>query len=170
MSSAGKLLQEERITQNRTLAGIASKTCISRRYLEAVEDDNPKALPGHFFYRSYIKQYAQALNLNDETTRAILAAAISVEEVDPLPALSLAYKTARIEGRLSGRYRPRTGAAVALLGLALVGCSGLYAVWHNAQVAKETSIEPAAVQPRRAAEATPAWPAVTHASQGPAPR
>ncbi len=151
MSSAGKLLQEERLTQDRTLADIASRTCINCRYLEAIEEDNLDVLPGDFFYRSYIKQYAQALNLDDQATDTILAAAAPYEEVDPLPALTMAYKTAETEGRLSGRYRPRTGAAIALLASVLVGCTGLFALWHRAQVRNEIAPEAPVIQPQPAA-------------------
>jgi cytoskeletal protein RodZ len=143
MSSAGNLLQTARLAQNRTLRDIASETCINERYLRAIEADDQSALPGDFFYRSFIRQYATALSLDEQTTSAILCEVAPAKEVDPLPRLTLAYETALTEGRLSGLYRPRTAAAVALLALVLIGCSGLYAIWHRSQVQKEITAEPA---------------------------
>jgi len=143
MSSAGNLLQTARLAQNRALRDIASETCINERYLRAIEEDDPSVLPGDFFYRSFIRQYAAALSLDEETTSAILREIAPAREVDPLPRLTLAYETALTEGRLSGLYRPKTAAAVALLALVLIGCSGLYAIWHKAQVQKEITAETA---------------------------
>ena len=151
------MLREERLSQNRTLADIADETCISSRYLEAIENDDLKILPGNFFYRSFIKQYANALQLDDQATGNILSHAVPMREADPLPAFTLAYQTAKTEGRLSGLYRPRTAVAVVLLATVLIGCSGLYAIWRNAQVEQETSPQ------------TPAVPQASAEPQQPAP-
>ena len=79
MPSPGKLLQQERLKREVTLATLASQTCICSRYLQAIEEDDPKILPGDFFHRSFVKQYAQALHLDQQTTDAILA------EMKPIP-------------------------------------------------------------------------------------
>ena len=79
MPSAGELLRYERETRNRTLSEIALETCISTRYLQAIEADDPKILPGDFFHRSFIRQYADCLKLDCATTKAILDA------VEPAP-------------------------------------------------------------------------------------
>jgi len=147
MSSAGKMLQQERLSQNRSLAEIAEETCISSRYLSAIETDDLDVLPGDFFYRSFIKQYANALKLDEQATAIILQQALPVREVDPLPAFAMAYQTAKTDRRLSGLYRPRTAVAVVLLATVLIGCSGLYAIWRNAQIQRETSPESAAAPP-----------------------
>jgi cytoskeleton protein RodZ len=149
MASAGKMLQAERIKRNRTISSLASETCISSRYLAAIEEDNLDVVPGQFFYRSFIKQYAQALELNADTTKAILGAAKPMDEVDPVPALSMAYETAKQERRRM--YRPRTGVAIALLATVLIGCSALYSIWQRAQAEKEISPEP---EPSRAPATT----------------
>jgi cytoskeleton protein RodZ len=145
MASAGKLLQQERLKRDRSLSALAKETCISGRYLQAIEDDNLKVLPGDFFYRSFIKQYAQALDLDPKTTESVLAAAEPIQEADPLPALTMAYETAKEEGRSAGLYRPKTRVALALLALVLIGCSGLYSIWYRAQVEEEFTSESAAV-------------------------
>jgi cytoskeleton protein RodZ len=156
MATAGQLLRKERIQRNRNLSQIATETCISSRYLEAIEEDNLDVLPGDFFYRSFIKQYAQALNLSDRETGEIIAAALPFEEIDPIPALTEAMEKTESEGRSSGLRRTPTGVALALLATVLVGCSGLYAIWHSAQVEKEISPEPDTAQsPQAAASQTP---------------
>lgn len=148
MPSVGELLRHERLHRNASVAEIAAITCISSRYLQAVEDDNLKIIPGDFFYRSFIRQYAGALNLDPAATQALLAAAPRIDDPDPIPALASGYQTARIEGRLSGLYRPKLAASLGLLALVVTGCSGLYALWHNKQQQKELAeLSPAPAQP-----------------------
>ena len=76
------------LQRKRALADIASETCISTRYLEAIEADDTKILPGDFFYRSFIRQYASALGLDESATKRILEAVEPAPEIDPIPAFS----------------------------------------------------------------------------------
>lgn len=174
MPSPGKLLQQERLKRAVTLSALATETCICTRYLQAIEEDDLKVLPGDFFYRSFLKQYAQALHLDQQTTDKILAEVQPVPEIDPVPALTLAYQTAQNEGRSSGLYRPSTRVALALLGTVLIGCSGLFAIWHRTHAQEESAAEPAATPPSTAVtpapqRSTPA-PVVEPIPLPPAPR
>jgi cytoskeletal protein RodZ len=133
MPSAGEVLRQERLNQKRTLSELASQTCINRRYLEALEADDAAALPGPFFHRSFVKQYAKALGLDDRTVDDILPAAPVPEEIDPLPALTEAYKPETLkEGGRWGFLSSRSGAFLLLI-LVLAGCSAIYAVWSRSQ-------------------------------------
>jgi cytoskeleton protein RodZ len=167
MPSAGKLLQQERLKREITLSTLATETCIGSRYLQAIEEDDLKVLPGDFFYRSFVKQYAQALHLDQETTDTILAELAPMPEPDPFPALTLAYQTAQNEGRSSGLHRPSTRVAVALLAVALIGCSGLFAIWHKMRAQEEVAAEPAST-PSQQAVASPAIVGSSQATPVPA--
>src|SRR6476620_11039943 len=133
MPSAGELIRIERVKRNRVLSEIATETCICTRYLEAIEADNPKILPGHFFHRSFIRQYAAALGLEESLTQRILDAVEPVPEIDPVPALSLPLQIAHVEMQQKPLARIPTRVAAALLVVVLAGCSGLYALWHRAE-------------------------------------
>jgi cytoskeleton protein RodZ len=133
MPSAGELIRIERVKRNRILSEIATETCICTRYLEAIEADNPKILPGHFFHRSFIRQYAAALRLEESLTQRILDAVEPVPEMDPMPALSLPLQIAHVEMQQKPLARVPTRVAAALLVVVLAGCSGLYALWHRAE-------------------------------------
>ncbi len=63
MDSVGTRLRSERDKQKRTLSEIAESTCISSRYLQAIEEDDLTSLPGNFFYKSFVKQYCAALGV-----------------------------------------------------------------------------------------------------------
>lgn len=147
MPSAGELLRQERLKRNRSLSELASETCISTRYLEALEADDLKTLPGQFFYRSFLKQYASALQLDESTTDRILASAEPVAEEDPLPMLRAAYNSNLKDEAHASRNRPSTILIATLFVGVLVACTGLYALWQNVQTRPEASMEAAAPAP-----------------------
>lgn len=140
MVSAGEMLRNERLRRNRTLAGIASETCICTRYLIAIEEGNLKALPGDFFYRSFLKQYAQALGVDPATTAEILSRAERIDDSDPLPVLTAVDRTARTESRLSGLRKPRFLPVLTMFAAALTCASGLYSMWHQKQLQRESAL------------------------------
>lgn len=147
MPSAGVLLREERTRQDRPLSYIATATCIPVRYLLAIEEDNLKALPGDFFYRSYIRQYAQALHLGSAEIARVLSCALPFEAVDPIPGFTTGYQAAKLAGKVGGLYKPGFRISMASLVLVVAGCSGLFAMWQKSH--GETEGE--AVQPKTSA-------------------
>lgn len=145
MMSAGQLLQSERLKRNRSVADISTQTCISGRYIDALERDDLKQLPGDFFYKAFLRQYAKALDLDAATTDRILAAAVPTEDTDPVPVLSEVY--AKASEPTSSRWAPPTAVAVAALVLVLAGGAGLIALWQRMQSQKEAAAEQAQVTP-----------------------
>jgi cytoskeletal protein RodZ len=137
MPPAGELLRTEREKRNRTLSDLANATRISVRYLQAIEAGDTGILPGDFFHRSFIRQYASALGLPDDETKYILASVAPAPEIDPLPALSQAQKIADAEHRQKPLAQVPAGAAATLLVVVLTVCSGLYALWNRAQESSE---------------------------------
>src|SRR5687768_13627325 len=97
MPSAGEILRYEREKRSRTLSDIASETCISTRYLQAIEADDTKILPGDFFHRSFIRQYADCLKLDPGTTKRILDAVGPAPDIDPIPVFSIPQQIAAVE-------------------------------------------------------------------------
>ena len=161
MPSAGELIRSERVRQNRSLSEIAAETRISARYLEAIESDNPKVLPGAFYHRSFIRQYAMALGLDESITRMILDAVEPAPEIDPMPALSVPLQIAHVEMQRKPLARVPTRVAATLLIVVLAGCSGLFAIWHRAEeMADLTQIAQAASSESSVATSIP--PPVTN--------
>src|ERR1700722_16918760 len=68
MFSVGEVLQRARLDQGIDLATVAAHTKIKAEYLQAIEADDCKRLPGGFFYKSFVYQYATFLGVD---TRAI---------------------------------------------------------------------------------------------------
>ena len=164
MPSAGELLRCERLKRNRSLSEIASETCISTRYLAAIEEDNPAILPGDFFHRSFIRQYASILGLAEADTRRILDAVGPPADIDPIPAFSIPQQIAEVEQASRPLAHVPTRVAAMLLFVVMVGCSGLFALWNRAQEAADPAMRVAAPIP----EPQPKTPELSPAQQ-PAP-
>lgn len=63
----GQILKEEREAKQLTLDDIQEMTKIQKRYLAAIEDNDFTRLPGRFYARAFIKEYAIVLGLDPDT-------------------------------------------------------------------------------------------------------
>jgi cytoskeletal protein RodZ len=138
MTSVGEILRRERQAQGREMPEIAEDLCITQRYLRAIEEDDIKSLPGTFFYKSFVKQYAALLGLDEGTLLPGVDALTASEEPLPLPGANPKYSPVRevdpIVADSNRRYFSdrRVGLSVAALSVVLLGCSGFYTWWNKA--------------------------------------
>jgi len=175
MTSVGNLLKTERERQGRTLAEIAEELCITQRYLRSIEQDDLKSLPGSFFYKSFVRQYAAVLGVDETLLRAGIEALTATLEPVPLPGAD--PKKYENGGNLNHfsfenpfamirtpppvrdvdpivkdgnrRYFPdrRIGMSMAGLVLVVLACSGFYSWWTKAPgVSAARRSEPARVE------------------------
>jgi cytoskeletal protein RodZ len=66
LTELGNRLREARETKGITLDELQNITKIQKRYLLGIEEGNYKIMPGKFYIRAFIKQYAEAVDLNPE--------------------------------------------------------------------------------------------------------
>lgn len=66
LTELGKRLEEARKQKNLTLDELQAITKIQKRYLQAIEAGNFDVMPGQFYARAFIKQYAEAVGLDSE--------------------------------------------------------------------------------------------------------
>ncbi|MFD1466145.1 helix-turn-helix domain-containing protein [Lapidilactobacillus mulanensis] len=64
MDNVGKRLRSARIEKGYTLDDLQQITKIQKRYLIAIEEGNFDQLPGDFYVRAFIKQYAETVGLD----------------------------------------------------------------------------------------------------------
>lgn len=64
--SIGAILSEARIAKGYTLEDLQQATKIQKRYLIAIEEERFSDLPGDFYVRAFIKQYAETVGLNSQ--------------------------------------------------------------------------------------------------------
>ena len=157
MPTLGQNLRQARQKQGRSLADIATSTCISSRYLQAIEADDFKELPGGVFARSFIRQYGAALEIDPTLLERDILSALPLDEPDPLLVLSESYQAARVSKPARGL---NTTWLVVLLFAAIAGSSGFFAWWQRLQTPpEEASQRLAAPLKVAAAEAPPKEPA-----------
>lgn len=92
----GEKLRLERETRGIALRDISEHTRISMRYLEAIETDDYRRLPGGIFNRSFIRAYAKFIGFDEEQaieeyTRTLRDQGESSEDAPPKPFRSLVY-------------------------------------------------------------------------------
>lgn len=66
MNEVGEKLKEARKAKGYTLDDLQQMTKIQKRYLIAVEEGKLEVLPGNFYARAFIKQYADTVGLDGE--------------------------------------------------------------------------------------------------------
>ncbi|CAH2713217.1 hypothetical protein BACCIP111895_00352 [Neobacillus rhizosphaerae] len=66
MTELGNRLKEARLAKGLSLDDLQSMTKIQKRYLIGIEEGNYSSMPGNFYVRAFIKQYAEALSLNPD--------------------------------------------------------------------------------------------------------
>ncbi|WP_309087133.1 RodZ domain-containing protein [Domibacillus sp.] len=66
MTELGRRLKEAREAKGMSLSDVQETTKIQKRYLEGIEEGTYDIMPGKFYVRAFIKQYAEAVGLNAE--------------------------------------------------------------------------------------------------------
>jgi cytoskeletal protein RodZ len=66
VTELGNQLKEARLAKGLSLDDLQSMTKIQKRYLIGIEEGNYSSMPGNFYVRAFIKQYAEALSLNPD--------------------------------------------------------------------------------------------------------
>jgi len=137
MSTVYEVLQRARLDQRIDLATVATRTKIKPKYLQAIEAGDRKSLPGAFFYKSFVHQYATFLGVD---TRAIDAEVDRVLSADAPPSLPQAAEQRAV--KLSSR--PRTARkffSYAAFVLILVACIGIDGWWHESRAVATEKID-----------------------------
>jgi cytoskeleton protein RodZ len=152
MNSVGRILRSARERQGREVAEIAEELCLTQQYLRAIEEDDVKNLPGIFFYKNFVRQYAAIVGVKDSEIRPGVEALSAAAEEPVLPG-AMAQPPVRpmdpIVADSNRRYfaNARTGLSVAGLLAVLMACSGFYSWWMRPkEVAAAKPVPTAVVQ------------------------
>jgi cytoskeleton protein RodZ len=95
-ASIGEKLRLEREAHGIALRDISEQTRISMRYLEAIETDDYRRLPGGIFNRSFIRAYAKFVGFDEqeaieEYTRTLKEHGESDDDASTKPVRSMVY-------------------------------------------------------------------------------
>ncbi len=161
MTSIGETLRQERLRRGMSLEEIAERTKIHGRFLGAIEAEDWEQLPGGFFARSFVRQYASFLGVDADELHEELA------KLEPSPALPPApppepprFRVPPIVSNPKARRLAlqRWAGSLAALVLVVLACAALYAVWQQARgkAASEHKPAPPAAAQARSVAASPA--------------
>ncbi|WP_042456491.1 helix-turn-helix domain-containing protein [Neobacillus dielmonensis] len=85
MTELGNRLKEARLAKELSLDDLQSMTKIQKRYLLGIEEGNYSSMPGNFYVRAFIKQYAEALDLNPDEIFETYKSEIPASYTEELP-------------------------------------------------------------------------------------
>lgn len=88
MTELGTRLKEAREAKGYSLDDLQNSTKIQKRYLMGIEEGNYDMMPGKFYVRAFIKQYAEAVGLDPEMIFEEYSNDIPVTNTSELPELS----------------------------------------------------------------------------------
>ncbi len=182
MASPGEILRLARERQGRRLQDVAEEIKVSPHYLEAIEQGDLSRLPGGFFTRSFVRQYARALSIPShqvETELEQWIAEAAPPESPPLTPRTMDAGLTPIVEVVAGARRPRSrmlGAVAALVAVA-GACAVVYSLWLQESLAPPELLPPPAREssptPNAASLARPPTPSPATAAgpltQTPAP-
>ncbi len=160
MTSVGVTLRSARERQGRAMAEIADELCLTKQYVHAIEEDDLKNLPGTFFYKSYVKQYAEMLGVDHAQLRPGIEALTSDEVPPPAPIAGRSPLVTATNRRYFSN-RSLGGSVVGLVGV-MFACSSFYAWWQKP--ARAVTIQAPPVVQQQQASVVQAQPAPAVAS------
>jgi cytoskeletal protein RodZ len=131
VTELGNRLKEARLAKGLSLEDLQSLTKIQKRYLIGIEEGNYSSMPGNFYVRAFVKQYAEALQLNPEEIFETYKNEIPATHHDDLPEQLSRVKTRRTVSEGSSKIFdiiPKV-----LIGVFIIGAAGVlyYFVVNN---------------------------------------
>ena len=156
MTSVGETLRRARLQRNLELNRIADELKISASMLKAIEEERFDKLPGGVFARSFVRQYARLLQLDEDEIvgelKHVLQPAAEMPEIPreahppeseiPLPRMA-GWQAVSDQGM---RWSSSVGALVMMV-MVMLACAGAYAWWQRARHPADARVRgPAAAQ------------------------
>ncbi|MCX6627545.1 MAG: DUF4115 domain-containing protein [Candidatus Solibacter sp.] len=185
MTPVGETLRRERLKRNLELEEISVELKISKRFLQAIENDQYDKLPGGVFARSFVRQYARLLGLDEAAiagqVQQVLGPALEVPQFTEKskPAGFVQIQVPKVEEWETvgdQRFRWSGWFSAVVLVAVMVVCSAVYA-WlqrpkspltaSNAPVASAPVAEP--IRPPGSAVAGETAPPPSPVEPAPAP-
>lgn len=107
MTELGRKLQEAREAKGLSLSDVQESTKIQKRYLEGIEQGNYDIMPGKFYVRAFIKQYAEAVGLNADELFEEFRSEVPSPKEDEVPLRPTAGAASEKSTRIDTSKRPR---------------------------------------------------------------
>ena len=139
MTAIGETLRRERLRRNLDLEAVSRELKISPKLLAAIEAEKFDRLPGGVFAKSFVRQYARLLGLDEEEMAGEVqrmlqpagAGPALVENPKPVQPIELPRVEAweAVGGRRFKLSSPLP--ALALVVVVMMACAGVYSWWQR---------------------------------------
>ena len=83
VSEIGQTLKNARVDKGLTLDDLQQTTKIQKRYLIAIEEENFDALPGDFYVKAFIREYAETVDLDADELLASIDSELDQPKEEP---------------------------------------------------------------------------------------
>lgn len=123
MTELGARLKEARESKGYSLEEVQSLTKIQKRYLQGIEEGDYSMMPGSFYVRAFIKQYAEAVGLSSEELFESYSNDIPTNRDEQIPTNLSRSNTRKSSGGRSSNvlsYIPTAFVVVVIIGIAFV--------------------------------------------------
>jgi len=169
MTTIGETLRGERLRRNLDLEHVSQELKISSRLLEAIETEKFDRLPGGVFTKSFVRQYARLLGLDEEEIVGQLQRLLEPPEATeqpngkPQPAAAAVHVPRVNQWEAVGDKKPGRPSllpALAMVVVVMLICSGVYAFWQRKGRPAAPASHPPVAQaaPVKSAEPAPPTP------------
>lgn len=142
--SLGEKLRQAREERDITLSEVAEQTRISPLYIESIENDNYKPLPGGIFNKGFVKSFAKYVGVDEQEALQDYARLIASQEGTDVFEDPQTYRPEVLtDDRNGGSMLPTIIIAVIILGLMTWGVLALVNYLQNTDLSAATDTEAA---------------------------
>lgn len=120
-NTLGEKLRQAREERGLSLSEVADQTRISSLYLESIENDDYRILPGGIFNKGFVKSYAKFVGINEQEALQDYARLVAETQVPAEEEVRSYRPEVLTDDRTSGSMVPTVITAVIILGLMTAG-------------------------------------------------
>jgi cytoskeletal protein RodZ len=136
--SLGEKLRQAREERDISISEVAEQTRISALYLEAIENDDYRTLPGGIFNKGFVKSFAKYVGIDEHEALSDYARLISIQEESEEGDIQKSYRPEVLTDDNSGpSMLPTIIFAVIILGLMTWGILALVNYLQNTESSTE---------------------------------
>ncbi len=149
----GEKLRQAREERGFTLGDVAEQTRISALYLESIENDDYRILPGGIFNKGFVKSYAKFVGIGEAEALADYGALMSTSSKGDEEELKVYRPQVLTDDRATSSMLPTIILAAVILGL--ITAAGLFVVNYWQTTGEQVANTASTPQPAGTAEPTP---------------
>ena len=131
MQSVGSTIRTARLQSGLSLGQVSARTRIAVKHLQAIEDDDAAQFSSAFLYKSFARQFAREVNVDDTVLAPLIQNTVSSMPEPAMPGQCETVIEKAVLAPTKRSRRLRWLRPLVSLAVVLLACSGLYTFWEN---------------------------------------